>query len=76
MRVVKDSLFLAMADPLNFYAIEQAKDVSRKRIIPMLATQQAVSRAINILYENMSANEAMAQMRAEAGLSEDTPSAW
>lgn len=72
VRVVKDSLFLAMADPLNFYAIEQAKDVSRKRIIPMLATQQAVSRAINILYENMSANEAMAQMRAEAGLSEDT----
>ena len=72
VRVVKDSLFLAMADPLNFYAIEQAKDVSRRRIIPMLATQQAVSRAINILYENMSANEAMAQMRAEAGLSEDT----
>ncbi len=71
VRVVKDSLFLAMSDPLNFYAIEQAKDTSRKRIVPMFATQSAVTRAINILYENMSANEAMAQMRAEAGIVEE-----
>ena len=68
VRVVKDTLFLAMADPLNFMAVEQAKDTSKKRIIPMIATSAAVDHAINVLYENVSAAEAMQQMREEAGL--------
>lgn len=68
VRVVKDTLFLAMADPLNFMAVEQAKDTSKKRILPMIATSEAVDHAINVLYENVSAAEAMQQMREEAGL--------
>ncbi len=71
VRFVQDTLFLAMADPLNFMAIEQAKDTSKKRIVPMIAKRDAVNHAINILYENVSAAEAMAQMRAEAGFRED-----
>ena len=71
VRVGKDALFLAMADPLNFMAVEQAKDLSKKRIIPMVATQAAVDHALNILYANMNANEAMAAMRAEAGFREE-----
>ena len=35
--VSKDSLFLAMADPLNFMALEEAHDTSKKKIIPMIA---------------------------------------
>ncbi len=71
VKVIKDTLFLAMADPLNFMAVEQAKDTSKKRIVPMVANQAAVTHAINVLYENLSANEAMAQMRAQAGIREE-----
>lgn len=72
VRMVQDTLFLAMADPLNFMAIEQAKITSKKRIVPMIAKESAVEHAINVLYENQSAAEAMAAMRAEAGLRNDS----
>ncbi|MBE6003858.1 MAG: type II secretion system protein GspE [Lachnospiraceae bacterium] len=67
----KDSLFLAMADPTNFMAIEEAKKASKKIIIPMIAAGNAVDHAINTLYGNEGAAQAMAQMRAEAGISDD-----
>ncbi len=69
--VSKDMLFLAMADPTNFMAIEQAKMVSKKNIVPMIAAGNAVDHAISTLYGNEGAAQAMAQMRAEAGLGED-----
>ncbi len=71
IQVVRDNLFLAMSDPLNFMAIERARDTSRKNIVPMIATSSAVRHAISILYENVNAAEAMAAMRAEAGIRED-----
>ncbi len=71
IQVVRDNLFLAMSDPLNFMAIERARDTSRKNVVPMIATSSAVRHAINILYENVNAAEAMAAMRAEAGIQED-----
>lgn len=69
--VSKDSLFLAMADPLNFMALEEAHDTSKKKIIPMIASQAAVEHAINVLYSNEGAAEAMAQMMADVGLTKD-----
>ena len=71
IQVVRDNLFLAMSDPLNFMAIERARDTSRKNVVPMIATVSAVRHAISILYENVNAAEAMAAMRAEAGIRED-----
>ncbi len=65
VRISKDQLYLAMADPLNFVAIEEAQRTSKKRIIPMIASEPSVKRAINILYGNEGAAEAMAQMQAE-----------
>ena len=50
VRLSKDQLFLAMADPLNFMAIEEAQRTSKKRIIPMIASEPAVKHAINVLY--------------------------
>ena len=64
--VSKDMLFLAMADPTNFMAIEQAKMVSKKNIVPMIAAGNAVDHAISTLYGNEGAAQAMAQMRAES----------
>jgi type IV pilus assembly protein PilB len=71
VRVSGGNLFLAMADPLNFMALEQAKTTSKLSIIPMIAKKEAVEHAINVLYGNVSATEAMAQMRAEAGFTAD-----
>ena len=75
VKIMKDSLFLAMEDPLNFMAIEQAKNTSKKKIIPMIASAASVSHAINILYENVGVAEAMAQMREESGFTEDVVNA-
>lgn len=71
VKVVRDNLFLAMADPMNFFALEEAQDISRKRVVPMIATRHGIEHAINVLYGNEGAAEAMAQMRAEAGFTGD-----
>lgn len=65
VRVSRDQLFLAMADPLNFMAIEEAKRTSKRRIVPMIVSEPAVRRAINVLYGNEGAARAMADIRAE-----------
>ena len=71
VRVAKGNLFLAMADPLNFFALEDAQNASKMRIIPMIASSAAVDHAISVLYGNEGAAEAIAQMREEAGISDE-----
>ncbi len=71
VRVAKGNLFLAMADPLNFFALEDAQNASKMRIIPMIASTAAVEHAISVLYGNEGAAEAIAQMREEAGITDD-----
>lgn len=75
VRISKDQLFLAMADPLNFMAIEEAQRTSRKRIVPMIASEPAVKRAINVLYGNEGAAQAMAQIRAESAATQEQEAA-
>lgn len=49
VRVSRDQLFLAMADPLNFMAIEEAKRTSRKRIVPMIRlVNSIIERAVSV----------------------------
>ena len=67
VRAVKDELYLAMADPLNFVALEEVKNITHKRVIPMIATEEAVSRAILTLYGNEGAARAIEEMKREAG---------
>ncbi len=75
VRISKDQLFLAMADPLNFMAIEEAQRTSRKRIVPMIASEPAVKHAINVLYGNEGAAQAMAQIRAENAATQEQEAA-
>ena len=42
VKLVRNSLYLAMSDPLDFVAQDEVKTASRKRIIPMIATRKAV----------------------------------
>ncbi len=66
VRIVKDELYLAMADPLNFYAAEEARRASKHKIVPMVATSAGVEHAIQILYSNEGAAKAIAEMKREA----------
>lgn len=67
VRNTLDGLVLAMADPLNFVALEDAKAVTRKRIIPVISTTAMVERAIMQLYGNEGAVRAIEEMRREGG---------
>ena len=74
VRTVKDEIYLAMSDPLNFYAIEEVRKAARKRVVPMVAHAQAVERAIQVLYGNEGAARAIDEMRREAATSGETAS--
>ena len=67
IRVVKDELYLAMSDPLNFYAIEEVRKAVRRKVVPVLATKDAIEHSIQILYGNEGAARAIEEMRREAG---------
>lgn len=69
VKLDKDSLYLAMEDPLNFMAIEAVKNASHKRIIPMIAYSSSMDRALSVFYENEGAAKAMEEMKEEQGVS-------
>ena len=66
VQVRGDELSLAMADPLNFIATEEVGAASRKRIVPMIATQAAVDHAISELYGTEGAKRAIREMQRES----------
>ena len=69
IRAVKDEVYIAMSDPLNFYAIEEVRKAVRRKVVPVLATKAAVERSIKILYGNEGAARAIEEMRREAAAS-------
>ncbi len=72
VRLDKEAIYLAMSDPLNFMAVEEVKRVTRRKVIPMIATREAVDRAIMTLYGSENAARAIEEMRREAGDEADT----
>ena len=62
VRMVKDELYLAMSDPMNFIAIEEVRKAVRRKIVPMVATAAGVEHAIQILYSNENAAKAIEDM--------------
>lgn len=69
VKLVQDELVLAMADPLNFMAIEDVRSATRKRISPRISTAVAVDRAIAALYGDEGAVRAIEEMSAAEGRS-------
>lgn len=69
VRMVGDDLYLCMADPLNFVAVEEARSATKKHIIPMIGTRDGVKHAIASLYDTERARRAIEDMRKE-GLDE------
>ena len=72
VRIVKDELYLAMSDPLNFYAIEEAKRATRRRIHPLVATAAGIEHSIQVLYSNEGAAKAIEEMKREAAANGET----
>ena len=71
VRLIRDELYLAMSDPLNFYAIEEVRKVVKKKVVPMIATADSIERAIQVLYGNVGAAKAIEEMKKEFAKSED-----
>ena len=66
VQTLGDELYLAMVDPLNFIATEEVKAASRKRVVPMIATQAAMDHAISELYGTEGAKRAIREMQQES----------
>ena len=58
VKVMMDELYLAMSDPLNFYAMEEVQKAVRKKVVPVLATADAIEHAMQVLYGNEGAAKA------------------
>ena len=71
VHMTKDELYLAMCDPMNFYALEEVKKAVRKRIIPMIATTEGVEHAIAVMYGNEGAAKAIEAMKREISVARE-----
>ena len=67
VKLVKDELYIAMSDPMDFVAQEEVKKASHKNVIPMIATRKATEQAIAALYGSEGAARAIEEMKLEAG---------
>ncbi len=63
-----DTLFVAMDDPLNYYALDEVRKATNLKVVPLIATHVGVERAINTLYGNENANQAIADFKRERGI--------
>ena len=65
VRVTRMDIYVAMADPLNFVAIEEVQSVTRHHVIPLIAYSAAVERAVQNLYSNQGAMRAIEDMQRD-----------
>lgn len=72
VKISADTLYLAMGDPLDFVAQEEVKSASKKRVIPMIATQKSVEQAIGRLYSSEGTAKIVEQMKREVGTNTET----
>ena len=65
IKATRSEVWLAMADPLNFMAVEEAGAVTRRRVVPVIAASAAVERAVQNLYSNQGAMQAIEDMQRD-----------
>ena len=63
VQTTQDTLSLAMADPLNFMATDAVHKACKRKVVPMLATAEAITRAITDLYGSESAEKALQDLK-------------
>ena len=62
-----DTLYIATADPLNFIALEEARMAVKRKIIPLLASGEAITRAVTDLYGSETAEKALQDLQGSEG---------
>lgn len=75
VRMNKNTLYLAMSDPMNFMAVEEVKTATRKHVVPMISTADSIERAIATLYGSEGAARAIEEMKREIAAEAAAPSA-
>ena len=65
-KIENDTLYLAMSDPLNYYAVEDVRKVTRKKVVSAVSTTGAIEHAIMILYGNEGAERAIQDIERSA----------
>ena len=58
-----DTLYIAIADPLNFIAIDETRMAVKRKIVPMMATEEAITRAVTDLYGSETAEKALQDLK-------------
>lgn len=70
VKLVDDTLYIAMSDPLDFIAQEEVKAVSHKKVVPMIAAKKATEQVIEKLYGSEGTARAIEDMKREMGSAE------
>lgn len=71
LRIDGSKLYVAMADPMDYFAIEELRMTTNFQIVPAIATKDAINRAISKYYDlQESLDEVMSDLSPEEDLQE------
>lgn len=65
VKVSGNQVWMAMSDPLDFVAQEAMQSTLKKKVIPMVATKSAMERAVQSLYSDQGAIQAIDDMKKD-----------
>jgi len=72
IRVDNDTLYVAIADPLDFVALDEAALVSKLKVQPVMASKEGITRALADLYGSETAEKALQELKgSESGKEEE-----
>lgn len=71
VKQTENEVYVAMADPLNIFAIDDVKIYSGKDVVPLLADEAGILKAVEMHFGSQKANMAAEQFKQERALDLD-----
>lgn len=65
---INGTLFLAMVDPLNFVALDEVKQATKMRVVPLITTASGMERVLTNLYGNEGAAKALEELESSTDM--------
>lgn len=62
-----NTMYLAMVDPLNFIALDEVKQATKMRVVPLIATSAGIERNYGNIYGNEGAARALEELEGTEG---------
>lgn len=62
-----NTMYLAMVDPLNFVALDEVKQATKMRVVPLIATASGIERTFGNIYGNEGAARALEELEGSTG---------